>query len=243
MIDNPTAPSDAFAYPEAPPSARLLVGELRILRDWLRARINPQPRPLAQTGAGQSVITIPGFMAGDFAMAQMRADLNAAGYRAFGWAGGLNRGARPDTLDHLDSRVRAIIAETGHVPVLIGWSLGGFYAREYAKYHPDKVAGVMTLGTPFSGSRKANHAWRLYRIFAGHSVENPPIEFHTDAKPPQPTYAFWSPRDGVIAPPCAAGHAHERDAAIELDCGHMGMAYDRTTIDAIIAALADIHSA
>jgi pimeloyl-ACP methyl ester carboxylesterase len=238
-----TGATDAFSYPEAPPPVRLLVGELRILRDWLRARIKPTPRTLPKTGAGQSVITIPGFMAGDFAMAQMRADLNAAGYRAYGWAGGMNRGARPDTLDQLGGRVQQVIAETGHAPVLIGWSLGGFYAREFAKYNPDKVAAVMTLGTPFSGSRKANHAWRVYRIFAGHSVENPPIAFHDDPKPPQPTFAFWSGRDGVIAPPCACGRDDERDQAIELTCGHMGMAYDRMTIDAIIAALAEIHPA
>ena len=226
---------------QKPPPIPLLLGEVRVFRDWARARIRPQSRNIPLQGSGQSVMTIPGFMAGDFAMQQMRMDLDSAGYRAFGWAGGLNRGARPDTLDHVDREVRRIQAETGHPPVLIGWSLGGFYAREYAKHHPDQVAGVITLGTPFSGSRKANHAWRMYRIIAGHSVENPPLDFHPDAKPAVPTYAIWSHRDGVIAPACARGLAEERDAAIEVTCGHMGMAYDRAVIDAILDLLGQIH--
>ncbi|WP_235209760.1 alpha/beta hydrolase [Sphingobium sp. Ant17] len=104
---------------------------------------------------------------------------------------------------------------------LVGWSLGGLYAREYAKYAAHKVGGVVTMGTPFSGDPRANHAWRLYQLVSGFPVDNPPFPCTREAKPPVPTVALWSQRDGVILPECAKGRSGERDKAIEVDCTHM----------------------
>ena len=86
------------------------------------------------------------------------------------------------------------------------------------------LAQVITLGSPFSGSIRANNAWRLYQLVAGHPVDAPPIAARLAEKPPVPTYALWSRRDGIVAPASARGEAHERDAAIEVDCLHMGFA-------------------
>ena len=94
---------------------------------------------------------------------EKRADLRRAGFRCYAWGLGFNRGATADIIERIDTRVQWIIDRTGYAPALVGWSLGGIYAREYAKHHPDKVARVVTLGSPFSGSRRANRAWRLYR--------------------------------------------------------------------------------
>jgi pimeloyl-ACP methyl ester carboxylesterase len=207
------------------PSVWLLIGELRALWDWLRARLRPRAHNQVDVGGGQPVITIPGFLAGDISMAQMRANLRAAGFRAHGWRMGINRGARADILDRLDARVTEIAAREGRPPALVGWSLGGIYAREYAKRFPERVHSVVTMGTPFSGSRRANNAWRLYRIVAGHDVEDPPIMLHDAPKPAVPTYALWSRHDGVVAPDSARGLAEESDAAIECDCVHLAFAF------------------
>jgi pimeloyl-ACP methyl ester carboxylesterase len=98
--------------------------------------------------------------------------------------------------------------------VLLGWSLGGLYARELAKRQPDKVAKVITMGSPFSGSPRANNVWRVYQLITGHRVDQPPIEVDLATKPPVETVALWSPNDGMIAPRCAAGLPGERDRAI-----------------------------
>ena len=79
---------------------------------------------------------------------------------------------------------------------------------------------VVTLGSPFSGDLHQNNIWRLYELVAGHKVDNPPIPRITD-KPPVPTLAIWSRRDGIIAPRAAYGLENERDCAVELDCAHM----------------------
>lgn len=225
------------ALDERPPPLRLLLGEVRLARDWFRARTRPIDHVTMRVGDGAPVVTLPGFCAGDLSMAQLRRNLRSAGFRARGWQMGANLGARADTMERIHARVADIAQREGRSVHLVGWSLGGVFAREYAKRHGDMVASVITMGSPFSGSPRANHAWRLYRIIAGHAVDDAPIAFHPAAKPDVPTYALWSPRDGVVAAPCAYGQPDERDRAIELVCGHLGFAYASEAIDAVIACL------
>src|SRR3546814_1597116 len=79
---------------------------------------------------------------------------------------------------------------------LVGWSLGGLFAREIARPEPDMVAKVITMGTPFSGVPRANNAWRAYQVVTGHSVDEPPNECAFSVKPPVPPITMWSTRDG-----------------------------------------------
>ncbi|MFM6854018.1 MAG: esterase/lipase family protein [Sphingopyxis sp.] len=207
------------------------------MADWLSARIRPVAGQWDDVGQGAPVITLPGFCANDRSMEQMRRNLRAAGFRARGWHMGANYGARADTLHRIDARVQSVADREGRAVHLVGWSLGGVFAREYAKQHPAAVASVVTMGSPFSGDPRANHAWRLYRMVAGHSVDNPPIAWSPLPKPPVPTFALWSPRDGVIAPPCAHGQDDERDVVVELACTHMGFAYHADAIAAVVDCL------
>ncbi len=220
--------------PETAPPLGLLLRETLVARDWLRARVGTRTELRTRVGRGQPILTLPGFLASDLSMGQMRASLNAAGFRAKRWKQGANLGARADLIDRLHDRVRYAADREGARVHLVGWSLGGLYAREYAKHHPEHVASVITMGSPFSGSRRANHAWRLYELVAGHRVEEPPVPLHPAPKPPVPTYALWSARDGVVAPACASGRQEERDAAVELACGHLGFAYTAEAVDAVI---------
>jgi triacylglycerol esterase/lipase EstA (alpha/beta hydrolase family) len=221
----------------APPPLGLLLAEMGVLRDWVRARVAPAVASRPALGQGEPILTLPGFLAGDTSMRQMRANLNASGFRAKRWKQGANLGARADTISRLHDRVRHAADCEGQPVHLVGWSLGGLFAREYAKHYPDNVASVITMGSPFSGSLKANHAWRLYQFVARHDVEAPPVPFHPAPKPEVPTFALWSARDGVVAPACAMGSDAERDRAIEVDCTHIGFAYAPQAIDAVIACV------
>lgn len=229
--------------PDAPPPVSLLLGEVRVARDWAMARLRPRMDQREPVGDGAPVLTLPGFLAGDLSMTQMRRNLNAAGFKAKRWKQGANLGARPDTVERLHDRVRHAADSEGRKVHLVGWSLGGIYAREYAKHHPEHVASVITMGSPFSGSMRANHAWRLYELVAKHSVEAPPIALHPAPKPAVPTFALWSARDGVVAPASARGTGYERDRAIELSCGHMGFAYVAEAVDAVIDCVLEAEKA
>ena len=167
---------------------------------------------------GPPALVIPGFVAHDRTTEPLRKALADAGWRVHGWNMGLNLGVRADTVDRLAQRLDAIGAEERIL--LVGWSLGGLFARELARAMPERVRAVVTLGSPFSGDPKQNNVWRLYEWIARHKVDEPPIPRITD-KPPVPQLALWSRQDGLIAPRSARGLDHERDKAVELDCTHM----------------------
>ncbi|UUR07054.1 alpha/beta hydrolase family protein [Sphingomonas glaciei] len=173
---------------------------------------------------GPPALVIPGFVATDRTTLELRRAFAEAGFRTHPWALGLNRGARADTLERLERRL-VEIGDGGQV-LVIGWSLGGLFARELARHRPDLVSAVVTLGSPFSGDLRANNVWRLYELVAGHKVDNPPLPRIPD-KPPVPTLTFWSRRDGIVAPACARGQSHESDERIELNCNHMAFGVSR----------------
>lgn len=181
-------------------------------------------------------MVVPGFLATDRTTLGLQRALARAGYRVDGWGMGWNRGARADTIDRLAARIEAF--GKGRPAILVGWSLGGLFAREVAKQRPDLVAKVVTMGTPFSGNPRANNAWRAYEWVAGHPVDLPPIEADLGAKPAVPTIALWSRRDGMVAPACARGLPGQSDRQIELHCTHMGFAVDPKAFPEIVAAVA-----
>jgi pimeloyl-ACP methyl ester carboxylesterase len=212
---------------EAPAAARLMaaqVGGARVRED---------------VGRGRGVLVIPAFLANDVPTTQLRRTLRACGFQPYGWSQGLNLGARRDKFERLLRRIDIIAAETRGPVALVGWSLGGLYARELAKRRSDKVSTVITLGTPFSQSLRSNNAWKLYEAINDHDVDHPPVPIAPDVKPPVRTIAMWSTLDGIVAPASAAGEDWEADLRVELGCRHNEMVSDARALRAIVQALAD----
>jgi pimeloyl-ACP methyl ester carboxylesterase len=176
------------------------------------------------------VILLPGFGTGPSRLRYMAGQLERAGHKVKEWKLGHNLGPNSETLDLLSRRVDAVHKRYGQKVVLIGWSLGGVFAREVAKLNPDAIAKVITMGSPFSHT-----PWS-----AGHKVEQPPIDARLNAKPPVETVAFWSPRDGVISRRAACGLADERDRAVALRCTHLGFP---TAPDCIMALTRELDAA
>jgi dienelactone hydrolase len=180
-------------------------------------------------------MVIPGFLATDRTTLGLQRALAAAGYRVGGWGMGLNRGVAAETLTRLAAQIEAF--GRGRKVIAAGWSLGGIYAREIAKLRPDLVAKVVTMGSPFSGDPHANNAWRIYEWVAGHPVDDPPIKTILSEKPPVPTLALWSRRDGIVAPAAARGLPGESDSQVEIDVSHMGFGVSGRAFPAIVAAI------
>jgi pimeloyl-ACP methyl ester carboxylesterase len=185
---------------------------------------------------GRKVMVIPGFLAGDHTTLGLQRALAEGGLRVTGWGLGCNYGVSEDIVDQILARIERFGA--GDKVTLVGWSLGGLYARVAAQERPDLVEKVVTLGSPFSGDRRRNNnVWRLYEWVAGHPVNDPPIAKDPSVKPPVPTLAIWSRRDGIVAAEGARGRPEERDAELELDCGHMGFAVSGKAFPKIVEAV------
>ena len=210
-----------------------------LVREWgtIATRLY---RSFGRTGVrgpegGPPLMVLPGFLADDHTTLGLQKAFAGAGYRVTGWGLGLNRGASHDVLDRIAGRIEAFGG--GRKVVLVGWSLGGVFAREAAKARPDLVEKVVTLGSPFSGDRRNNNVWRIYEWVAGHPVDDPPIASDPAVKPPVPTLAIWSRRDGIVAVCAARGEPGERDAELELDCTHMGFGLSGRTYPRIVEAV------
>ncbi len=180
---------------------------------------------------------LPGFGAHPIRMRWMARQLEKAGHTAKRWGLGYNLGATADRFAKVEKRLIDLHRRAGRPVHLVGWSLGGVMARELAKRHPEMVAKVVTLGSPFSGSMRANNGWRAYQAIAGHRVDEPEIDTVIAEKPPVETVAFWSPCDGVVHPRSACGKPEERDRAVALRCSHMGFVLTNEAVEAVLGEL------
>lgn len=193
--------------------------------------------PLCPRGPehGPRALVLPGFLATDRTTMDLRRTLARAGWRVHPWLLGINLGAKPDTMDLLRERVEA--TSDDRKLLLVGWSLGGLFARQFAHRYPDKVRAVVTLGSPFSGDLKTNtNVCAFYERIAGHDVHQPPFERFA-GKPSVPTLALWSRRDGIVAPSAARGREHEVDKSVEIDTHHMGFAVYRPALSRVAAEI------
>lgn len=221
-----------------PPSRMgLLTRELPTFFSMHAKAFLARPVPVSTRGQGRKVMLLPGFMAAHDSMALLYRSLAAADFDVVHWGLGRNLGAREDLLDRVDAQVQAFADGT---PVaLVGWSLGGTIAREYAKLNPHKVRQVITMGSPFSGDiARTTNAAPVYRLVTGHAPQNAPFAAGLAQKPPVPTYALWSHKDSVIAPMASRGFTGEVDESHEMPCAHMGFATCPTTIRTVAELIA-----
>ena len=189
-------------------------------------------------GDGHPVLVFPGLGASDTSTAALRRFLQQQGYTAYPWELGFNLGPRDGVLEGC----RARIAELQHrheTPIsLVGWSLGGIYAREMAKEMPQAVRCVITLGTPFTGHPRATNAWRFYEMVSGQHAHDDELLAGIRQPPPVPTTSIYSKTDGVVAWECSINppqHAHTEN--IEVHASHLGMGMNPMALYAIVDRL------
>lgn len=202
-----------------------------------RVRVDPVEVPATGSEGKPPVLVFPGILSSDAATSLMRRTLLASGYRAYPAKMGLVKGVTPQLFQRAENRLDEVFSEGGGKVTLIGISLGGLFARVLAQRHPDKVRMVMTLGTPFSGNRRANNAWRVYEAINDHTVDQPPLPDDPSQKPPVRTIAVWSPRDGVVSPVCSRGLSDQSDRQVEVPDRHFQFSASRGSISRVLSIL------
>ncbi|HEY2926606.1 alpha/beta fold hydrolase, partial [Piscinibacter sp.] len=154
------------------------------------------------------------------------------------WDQGFNFGPRSGVLERCHEQLDAIFQQHQRPVSLVGWSLGGIYAREVAKEMPDKVRCVITLGTPFTGHPRATNAWRVYEFLSGKSVHDPEVIEQVRHAPPVPTTSIYSRSDGIVAWRCSVNEEGPLTENIELYASHVGMGMNPLALYAIADRLA-----
>lgn len=216
-------------------------GALRLALEWrapleFGASIAAMPLlRMAPSGDGHPVLVFPGLAASDVSTGPLRRYLKDRNYAAHKWDLGRNFGPGRGVLKGCATLVQQLRAQYGRKVSLIGWSLGGIYARETAKQLPGDVRQVITLGTPFAGHPRATNAWRVYEMVSGESVDARSDWMQISEPPPVPTTSIYSRTDGVVAWQCSVQQETALTENIEVEASHIGLGVN----PAVLYALAD----
>jgi pimeloyl-ACP methyl ester carboxylesterase len=193
----------------------------------------------ARRGDGHAVLVLPGLLASDFSTAPLRRFLCWLGYDVHGWELGRNQGPTEAVRDGLPLALAILAARAGGPVSLVGWSLGGIYARELARDHPHLVRHVITLGSPFAVTdlRRSRADGTYYRRSRLHAAGLPTRE--QVARPiGVPSTAVYSRHDGIVCwqncvEPETALHQN-----VAVRCSHLGFGVDPATLWLIADRLA-----
>jgi dienelactone hydrolase len=181
-----------------PPGIGLMLAEVRGLVEFNASLLLSPLLMRAPRGDGHPVLALPGFLASDLSMAPMRRYLRELGYDAQAWRMGRNTGGIARMRPALLNRLNAIHDAGGRKVSLVGWSLGGIYARDLALQAPDKIRSVITLGSPFAGDVRATNARRLYEALSGEKIEESSELQAIAGELPVPVTSIYSRGDGVV---------------------------------------------
>jgi pimeloyl-ACP methyl ester carboxylesterase len=232
----------AIASDVARPSLSLLGTEpLRAAFEYARHRL-ATPRPVPR-GDGHPVVIFPGLGSDGLALAPLRDYCDSLGYHAIDWQLGRNTGPEGDIdewLAALAAHTRGLLAPFRKRATLIGWSLGGLYARELAKRMQPRVRQVITLGTPFNWTGdRTNVAWIVRLLKGERAAISPELGERLREPPPVPTASIYSRNDGVVA---WQSCQHERSLAhvddVEVAGSHLGMGWNPEVLQAVAERLA-----
>lgn len=182
-----------------PPGLGLLLAEARGIFEFNASLLLSPLLMRAPRGDGHPVLLLPGFLASDLSMAPMRRYLRELGYDAHAWRMGRNLGGVSRMRTLLRDRLAGIHEVTGRKVSIVGWSLGGVYARDLALQAPDMVRYVVTLGSPFANDVRATNATRLYEALSGERADdNPELREAIAGDLPVPATSIYSRTDGVV---------------------------------------------
>ncbi len=192
----------------------------------------------APRGDGGPVLVLPGFLAGDASTVPMRRYLRRLGHAAHGWGQGRNWGPAPDTRASLRRRILQLTESSGAPVALVGWSLGGIYARHLAKVFPDRVRQVVTLASPFrmrNGDR--SRVSDVYRAAAGHH--------HADFTPMGgdydlgvPATSIYTKTDGVVDWRACLDRPGPQAENVQVKASHFGIGHNPAALYVVADRLA-----
>jgi hypothetical protein len=228
------------AHTLRPPSRTLMFMEGRALSE-LGAFVGALPLlSLAPRGDGHPVLVLPGLVASDVSTRPLRSFLKTRGYAVSGWRQGRNLGLREGVQHAMVDLVHELHDTYGQKVSLVGWSLGGLYARQLAKMMPGRVRSVITLGSPFAAGPKATNAWRVYEMASGRKAEHEDGRFggSLSSAPPVPTTAIFSRTDGICAWQGCMEKSSAQSESIEVESSHCGMGHHPAAVYAVADRLA-----
>jgi pimeloyl-ACP methyl ester carboxylesterase len=202
----------------------------------------------APRGEGQPVMVFPGFLAGDNSTYLLRRFLSQQGFKAFPWKMGQNPGLQDVLYRRLEKRVRGLYKAYGKPVSLVGWSLGGVYARTLAHRVPECIRQIVTLASPFNLSQNTNTEdvgvsgpiIKIYERLNPRRAEDELINGHPIWReaPPVPSTSIYSVMDGIASWKYCIDHVGEHTENLRVMGSHSGMTHNPLVLYALADRLA-----
>ena len=231
-----------------PPSEPRPPGPLLYASDPLRAAGGLAAWPVslavlrgAPHADGRPVLVLPGLLAGDLSTRPLRAMLRRTGSHVHGWHLGRNLGPTPQVEEGLRALVERLTERHGSPLALIGWSLGGIYARAIASERPDLVAQVITLGTPFAmDDPRQTRAQKAYDRYAHLHVPGRGLPIPAEVRGPLsvPVTSIWSRQDGIVSWRASVETPSPIAENIAVRASHLGLGHSPAVMWAVADRLA-----
>ncbi|MGB0522137.1 MAG: esterase/lipase family protein [Flammeovirgaceae bacterium] len=191
-------------------------------------------------GDGHPVLIFPGFLASDLSTGPLRRFLSYKNYSPQPWKLGRNLGDYEVLEERMSQKIEQVHKRFQQKVSIIGWSLGGVFAREMAKKLPHCVRRVITLGSPFGGIRKPNNAAWIFELLSGKQINE--IEYdgidEIPTPPPVPSTAIYSKSDGIVPWQCCMEIGTGRTENVEIVGAHLGLGHNPAALICIADRLA-----
>ncbi|MEM1414377.1 MAG: alpha/beta hydrolase [Myxococcota bacterium] len=232
-----SAPSDGPPTTERPtrgPGRALQLGELLSVTEAVRLAM--RARALRARGPAASprvVVDLPGWLAPEASMAPLRSYLRRLGHDARPWGFGTNRESPGVARDRMLPVVDRLVDEVRAPIVMVGWSLGGYVAREVARLRPDAVAGVVTFGSPIIGGPMYTSAARRTPPEEQARILEQIAEAEAVAPLRCPVTVIYSRRDGVVDWRACLDHQTPHAVHREVRSTHLGLGIDPDVWEAV----------
>ncbi len=194
-------------------------------------------------GDGHPVLVLPGLLADDASTAPLRAIIAARGLRALAWEMGRNGGPSREIMAAVPRRIAQLHEQSGQTVSLVGWSLGGILAREFARRCREHVRDVVTLGSPFrlrpGEHRDATNVGQIYRAvrpLRDQRFDRQRREW-AQADLPCPSTSIYSRSDGVVPWRACLGTVDATHENVEVTASHCGLGFDPRTVSVVLDRL------
>lgn len=191
-------------------------------------------------GDGHPVLVLPGLLASDSSTFTLRRVLRFLGYPVQGWLLGRNVGPTARVVTGLRARLDELTDRHGRGVTLIGWSLGGIYARMLARRSPESIRQVITLGSPFRLAQ--SNQTRAHRVFERYShmhVEQwqLPLE-HGEEPIAAPRTSIYSRFDGIVHWQACLDDVTSTSENVEVQASHLGLGHHPAVVWVVADRLA-----
>ncbi len=225
--------------PRSRPAARLTLREAAAAVEFARLRVRFPEIARYPRGNGEPVMVLPGFAGGEGSTWILRTALRWLGYRTSGWGLGTNSGDVPKLLPEVARNVARRARDAGAPLRLVGWSLGGYLAREAARDLPQHVDRVVTLGSPVIGGPRYTATAPLYRAAGVDFAEiEAAIEERERTPLEVPVTAVYSRRDGIVDWRACIDRKSLGVEHVEVDATHIGLGFAPDVLRIVANSLA-----